>query len=318
MRSISRAASSIPNRNDEASMSGMVAWWSLFFLAAAEFESELSELDLSLLQRRLDVRDGKPLPLAWVHFPKCGSSLVNLLIHEPGFCQVDPDLFVSEDSLGDCFLQKFNTGCSQICDTKHLRCQPSVHECIGRQYAELQGHWVAMFRQPEQRLLSAYYDEFHNWSELRPVCTGLAPPKPALPVFAELFEGTVTYQLTGEGRDGDHMLPLLPELPARTRAMAEQAVRRVSGFAFVGIHEEWDLSICLFHAMFGTRCRALDFENVRPGIKTAKLYNTTQLQGYRDELDGMVYQEALRIFKANLLKYNVSLDSCQRCFDAAL
>ncbi|CAJ1371207.1 unnamed protein product [Effrenium voratum] len=268
--------------------------------------------------RRLDVsRNDRPaLPLAWVHFPKCGSSFLNMLIHQPDFCDVAPGFSVDEDNFGTCFSFNFNDVCEDLCDTQRLRCQPVVHECIGSQYTELKGHMVGMFRQPEQRILSAYHDEQHNWL-VEGDCEEKAAPKPALPIFAELFGGTVTYQLTGEGYAGDHKLPLLPDLPVRTRAMAEEAVRRVSGFAFVGITDEWDLSVCLFHATFGTKCRALDFLDVRPGTSEAEVYDTAPLRGYRDELDGMVYQEALRIFQANLLKYNVSMDSCQRCFNEA-
>ena len=36
-------------------------------------------------------------------------------------------------------------------------------------------------------------------------------------------------------------------------------------FAFVGLTEEWDLSVCLFHRMFGGECHVREFLDVRPG-----------------------------------------------------
>ena len=45
-----------------------------------------------------------------------------------------------------------------------------------------------------------------------------------------------------------------------TLEVAQEAAKRVrEGFAFVGITEEWDLSACLFHEMFGGDCHAWDF-----------------------------------------------------------
>ena len=45
-----------------------------------------------------------------------------------------------------------------------------------------------------------------------------------------------------------------------TLEVAQEAAKRVhEGFAFVGIAEEWDLSVCLFHEMFGGDCHAWDF-----------------------------------------------------------
>ena len=39
---------------------------------------------------------------------------------------------------------------------------------------------------------------------------------------------------------------------------------RVRQMAFVGMTEAWDLSVCLFHAMFGGECLAVEFNNSRP------------------------------------------------------
>ena len=51
--------------------------------------------------------------------------------------------------------------------------------------------------------------------------------------------------------------------------------------------EEWDLSICLFHKIFGGPCRADDFANEHPtpnASKTAEgVYDTAPLQGFHDD-----------------------------------
>jgi hypothetical protein len=51
--------------------------------------------------------------------------------------------------------------------------------------------------------------------------------------------------------------------------------RLINDFAFVGLTERWDESICLFHQMLGGIAREVEFENVRqaPATKT----NTTNM-----------------------------------------
>mmetsp|Transcript_4465 Transcript_4465/g.10411 ORF Transcript_4465/g.10411 Transcript_4465/m.10411 type:complete len:339 (+) Transcript_4465:55-1071(+) len=297
-------------------------------------ECESGEHGLELLQQQLRLRFDaaqqrleRALPVTWVHFPKAGSSFINVLIHMPGFCPTAaPELSVDEEHFGCRFATNFYKACPDLCDAQHMRCQASPHECIGSRYPELEGHMVGLFRQPEQRALSAYYDDARTWMVLGTDCTHQNNAKPSVPIFARYIAGTVAYQLVGEGlpnfEGGGHfMIPGLVNIPERTPAMAEEAIRRVRhGFAFVGITEEWDLSICLFHAMFGSQCRATDFQDTRsayPGKSANDLYDTAALEGFRDEIDGMVYDEAVRIFRNNLIRFNVSMDSCRDCFAQA-
>ncbi|CAJ1451940.1 unnamed protein product [Effrenium voratum] len=284
------------------------------FLCRAEHVEEL-ELDLELLQQRMVVQPSKKaLPMYWVHVPKTGTSFANVLIHQPGFCQVDKDFLLDEEHMGECILADFiDKLCWDDCDPQHLQCSEHVHECLGTKFFEVEGRMVGMFRQPEQRLLSMYYDEQHNFFNYS-FCGERSQPNPPLSVYKEMAAGMATLMLTVDCDLVEHQFY---KFPPCTRSMAEEAVRRVSGFAFVGITEEWDLSVCLFHAMFGGSCHASEFENVRPGSKaTENGYDTSVLEGFRDEFDGMVYQEALRIFRRNLLQHNVSLASCQPCFAA--
>ena len=276
---------------------------------------------------RLTVPDPSTLSFSrtWVHFPKAGSSFLNVLVHTPGFCPGVPlTVSIDEDSFGCRFATNFFNACPDLCDPASVRCQASPHECIGSRYPELEGHMVGLFRQPEQRILSAYHDEARTWMVLGTDCAHQNSTKPPAPIFARYFAGTVAYQLVGEGLlnygGGHHWLPGLLDIPERTVEMAEEAVRRLQGFAFVGITEEWDLSICLFRKIFGGPCHALDFSNTRssfPGKQAEDFYDTAPLEGFQDEIDRIVYQEALRIFRQDLLQHNVSMDSCHDCFAQA-
>ena len=109
--------------------------------------------------------------------------------------------------------------------------------------------------------------------------------------------------------------------PTMTSEDAEEGARRVrEGFAWVGITEEWKLSICLFHRMFGGACHPSEFKDTRPSepSKTAYAdYNTSVLMGWHDDIDAVVYEAALDVFHQNVALHHVSHKSCSDCYQAA-
>ena len=191
---------------------------------------------------------------------------------------------------------------------------------------------MGMFRDPDQRILSGYHDEANNFAaegygnylidmsshEIQATgenCTGSLVRgllKRPLLGFASAWKGGMTYQLTAEHQT---MTALDSRRPTVTLQDALEAARRVrEGFAFVGLTEQWDLSICLFHKMFGGPCRAFEFENTRPSYagKTADQdYDTAQLQGWHDDIDEVVYAAASEVFRRNLILFNVSQETCE-------
>jgi hypothetical protein len=82
--------------------------------------------------------------------------------------------------------------------------------------------------------------------------------------------------------------------------------------------EEWDLTVCLFHAKFGGHCMADDFKNRRPttssGHQHGSRWDTTELNGYQDEWDGELYKTAKELFYADLERYQISESTCAGCF----
>ena len=44
----------------------------------------------------------------------------------------------------------------------------------------------------------------------------------------------------------------------------EAALARLPKLGFVGLTDQWDLSVCLWHAKFGGECLPAEFKNVRP------------------------------------------------------
>eukprot|EP00435_Cladocopium_sp_Y103_P069715 s27_g33.t2 len=128
--------------------------------------------------------------------------------------------------------------------------------------------------------------------------------------FERVVSGWETKQLAGRNRSLN-----------ATQADISMALERLrEGFAFVGLQEEWSLSICLFHAKFGGPCRKLEFLDTRPDNRITSVtstYDTAILNGWVDEIDRPVYAEAVKMFKADLAKFGVSHESCTACYEEA-
>mmetsp|Transcript_63238 Transcript_63238/g.148519 ORF Transcript_63238/g.148519 Transcript_63238/m.148519 type:complete len:334 (+) Transcript_63238:62-1063(+) len=275
-------------------------------------------------------------PIEWIHFPKSGSSFVNAITHMPGTCPFVTNHALNEDTVGGgtCWLNRWLEGCSRVCNVDKYSCPKKPHLPVSN-YSAARGHLVGMFRDPDQRILSGYHDEANNFAaedyqsylieqsthqiqQSGGNCTGSLVrnlPKRQLLDFAGMWKGSMAYQLTAEHDNTSALDPRRPRVTARDAVEAARRVRE--GFAFVGLTEEWDLSICLFHKMFGGICRAFEFEDTRPSYagKTADQdYNTSQLLGWHDDIDEVVYTAASEVFRRNLILFNVSHETCQECF----
>eukprot|EP00913_Durusdinium_trenchii_P033340 g31212.t1 len=239
------------------------SWCLVVCSAASRVFDETEPVDL--LQRTLQLDGGsegaaaqaerlrKVLPMAWIHVPKCGTSFANTLVGMPHFCPDAPENYDVESSAPDgCLFRVFAPNvCKSFCDQNYLHCWNgkdgnNYHAFVGNesQYLKVKGHMVGLFRQPEQRLLSAYYDartlfgqDGHDWinggNGTR--CDKSHTGELSVPDFAPLFAGSMTYQLT-------YPQPVhwgAKYGPTITRSLALEAAKRVKeGFAYVGLTED--------------------------------------------------------------------------------
>eukprot|EP00927_Polykrikos_kofoidii_P084146 TRINITY_DN8795_c0_g1_i1.p1 TRINITY_DN8795_c0_g1~~TRINITY_DN8795_c0_g1_i1.p1 ORF type:complete len:384 (+),score=46.74 TRINITY_DN8795_c0_g1_i1:56-1153(+) len=268
---------------------------------------------------RLDVAR----PLKWLHIPKCGTSFVNTLVHHKGICPgLDPNmLFVNDrvipsvqtilDEHPGMYAVSLNARHDWVrsCSKGLLGARIMSHYGIQDEYDHVRGgHGATMMRQPEQRAISGYLDH-HNFCG-PDVCSIAGGPRE----YAERTSGCAVKLLTRGG---------LPCFMNQKEARVEisdsevmEARRRLrDDFAFVGIAEEWDLSVCLFHAMFGGTCYEFEMANVHPstpGKKAEGFHNVSILNGYTDPYDTPVYEEAKKLFFANIAKYEITRDACRQ------
>merc|ERR1712194_699803 len=167
-----------------------------------------------------------------------------------------------------------------------------------------------MLRQPEQRLISMYYYYGAVGSfgvgKMKTRTWTYETESPSLREYADWNAGCTVRQLTM-----DVLVPCAT-VPLPTSEDVSVAINVLQeGFAFVGITEHWDLSVCLFRAMFGGQCVSSDFLNTRVGYNSSSSdYDTSELYGWFDIWDGPVYSEALRMFESSRNAYGVDSQWC--------
>lgn len=250
--------------------------------------------------------------VAWLHVPKAGTSFANVLM--TWACPLLGDnASVSAHAATDTYVGDFleaHADCAPpgICGGHHTL---SNERC--NNWERHKGHFVGMFRQPAQRLLSGY--GARQKAQAYDVAT-----------YARFTEGCVVRMLNGLSCPEYSHPSGLKKQAALNQSLVKSAIKRIDqGFAFVGLTEEWDLSVCLFHAMFGGSCHPREFENTRPGtqrlagtLTASGSYNASVLGDWEDPYDEPVYAHARDIFWKNIHDFGVNPDTCRReiCADA--
>mmetsp|Transcript_37218 Transcript_37218/g.118451 ORF Transcript_37218/g.118451 Transcript_37218/m.118451 type:complete len:503 (-) Transcript_37218:65-1573(-) len=267
---------------------------------------------------------GRGGPLAWLHVPKTGTSLINAIVHTPGLCPgVPPDMVINRTTYcSDC--NPTNDGMAGNFRARYEAeeaCPGGLtkwanHKTVGDAYdSEYRGHGFAMLRQPEQRLISSYNHNLHDWPRWKR--TKSEPRKnPSLREYAEVVQGCFVKMIAGRPREGSYC----GEEGQPPQRLVREAKVRLRGLAFVGLTEEWDLSICLFYAMYGGNCTDVAFLNTRPGRgRTAEgEYNASKYLGsWRDRFDGRVYKKAQEVFWQRVEQYGVTRSTCERICENA-
>jgi len=263
-------------------------------------------------------------PVWWLHVAKCGSSFGNALIHLPSMCLPSlPDDFVY--TMDPQVLATYPP--AEYCPgslVERNRYHFADHSALGvSPQSVTEGHAVTMLRQPEQRIISAYLNNAHSW----PLWYYEREPYDILE-FAKVVSGCAVRMIVrdvksqGAEKDSPSACGSLEPATLAEVSLAKKTLRE--SFVFVGITDEWDLSICLLHAVFGGDCLATDFVDFNPGSAqgsatngTASQYDTSVLHGYQDVYDGALHAEAQSLFREQMQRYGVSQETCQPCFQQA-
>lgn len=282
-------------------------------------------LDFDTCKARLKTRFGTTSPpkklhrVVWMHFPKTGSSfgalLHNYLCEDDGRAQDDDDDKVN--SIG------FNPTC--VCEQKnttmwdpelrrvaglklrHKTCVQGIttaglfasHETEawrgpGRFEAN-RGAYVAMFRDPLERLASAFRHGKHAW--------GL--PRRAQPDLAKVT--TIEQFVAFPGIQGCQTKMVNGHFCAAHEPVnATNAVQRLKDFAFVGLTSHWNHSVCLFHHMWGGPLHENEFINIRPNPTEDSHTLASTLDPNTDPHDRLLYHAAEALFAERLAAFDLT------------
>lgn len=247
-------------------------------------------------------------PIFWLHTPKVGSSFATTLAHHVCGKAIQETEWIREPAMkamffrdrpgrGNCPKVRTAAGCSTNrwnanCGQGSFLRFDSGHDPLPRDFPEEDLRHVAMlFREPRQRAIS-------GWTMGRHSCKNASDVQ----AYAECVQSCMAQMLTGTQCGG----------PLPSASGIETATSRVWKLGFVGLTSEWELSVCLFHAMHGGTCKAVEFFNTRPGVRrAASVYNVSayNLSDYAPG-DDSVYEAAQQVFWENVRKYGVTRRSC--------
>jgi len=101
------------------------------------------------------------------------------------------------------------------------------------------------------------------------------------------------------------------DLHQTDKSRLKKAVKIVQKIGYVGLTEHWELSMCLWHAMFGGECIASEFKTLRPGLerKHGKYYDESAFGEWFPD-DQILYEAAKKRVEQQMIAYNVNPHSC--------
>lgn len=266
------------------------------------------------------------MPIHWLHIPKTGLSFVNTLVHLPGACPNMPkDYCIGEFDLHE----RVQDSCdaSKVVIQRSHMFENGIESLSQGGYEAGKGHFMTFLRQPEMRILSqvAYSREKGELGAF----TAFLPEQALYRRLAGVYTKQLTRAGSTMGAEGTFPAWLLP-VQVTPEEVAKAKERLQTGFAFVGITEHFDLSVCLFNKMFNQPCNRCQFSNVHSTAAISEYvthdgskydpthkHHIAQLRGFQDPWDHEIYDLGLQIFQDNLRKYNVSEETCVPCYRQA-
>lgn len=272
------------------------------------------------------------LPLVWLHVPKTGSSFATTLAHF-GCPKIPADVKVKEvtwknpfnkSDIAMPFSQQY--AITSWCPNAFARFE-SGHAPVPP-WAQLE-HVVTMFRDPKYRLVSGYFHNYHDCPHLRKrfFCPGenlncnylfRTPMWRQMERLGEYHKCTSNCQAQMLTGNNCGVTPGGKKRPSE-KDLEPLALAAVDRMGFVGLTEQWPLSVCLFHARFGGTCYKASFNNVRKGRSTHRYDIFLPIVKWSLGVDRKLYTKATTRFWKEIQDYNVTHERCrvELCPEAA-
>jgi hypothetical protein len=286
---------------------------------SCNFETELL-MESTHRTRVAGVKGAEINPIVYLHVPGSGSGLATTVAHHACGSDIPDDVAVLEPSE---FMRTWGTACDE---TRFARFE-SGHEPLRLTDSSELAHVVVMIRDPSQRVLSGYFNGLHDCAGLQRKyncstasgsyrCDGdsrredgsfMRDPSVISPLeYGHCVENCTSNMLTGRSCS-DH-----------GEVDIDRAIQIIDSLGFVGLTDEWALSICLWHRMFGGKMVPAELKNVRPGVMATRTrgwgaYDSNALLGsWRPHADTVVLEAATQRFWRDVEHFGADHASCER------
>eukprot|EP00927_Polykrikos_kofoidii_P027740 TRINITY_DN2430_c0_g2_i1.p1 TRINITY_DN2430_c0_g2~~TRINITY_DN2430_c0_g2_i1.p1 ORF type:complete len:345 (-),score=34.69 TRINITY_DN2430_c0_g2_i1:162-1196(-) len=264
--------------------------------------------------------------IAWLHVMKCGSSFGTTLAHfantslpdtahiPSGENMSDPEDTIKEGLQGEpnFFRFKYPVGRWFTNVFRNPR-NPGNHlPILPEEWEEWRHGWFGVFREPASRALSSYNHFGQGKGDLKDWLRRIQGQQASMLSSGQAGFARIRCEWNQTGAEKWCAQTVPPNI--------DLAIHRLHHFAFVGIIEEFDLSVCLFHKMFGSDCLDVEFMNMRPGDYDSdeeKKQDLAVLKAQGDPWDEPVYAAATRRFWSDVHKYNLRPSVCNKICPSA-
>eukprot|EP00927_Polykrikos_kofoidii_P006760 TRINITY_DN12739_c0_g1_i1.p1 TRINITY_DN12739_c0_g1~~TRINITY_DN12739_c0_g1_i1.p1 ORF type:complete len:349 (+),score=26.99 TRINITY_DN12739_c0_g1_i1:42-1088(+) len=263
--------------------------------------------------------------IAWLHVMRCGSTFGTTLAHFANSTLPDTAYTPNAENMADPediiqpgregseaqsqFFRYMYPAKKWFTDVFRNPSNPGNHvPILPEEWQEWRHAWFGFFREPASRALSSYEHFGQANGDLKE--------------WGRRIQGQQASMLSN-GRSGMARIHCefnrtgAKKWCARTVAPdVSLAIKRLNHFAFVGILEEFDLSVCLFHKMFGTKCLEVEFMSMRPGRypggEEKQKQDLAVLKELGDPWDEPVYKAVTRRFWSDVRKYDLHPSTCKK------
>jgi len=244
----------------------------------------------------------KPPEIVWLHIPKCGTSFLTTLYYyacpgiPPSACvgtETDPEHQELDLTVKYPMDESWDRICTIRFETFNIYVR-GHHPIYNDTKLE---NVFAMFRDPFDRLVSGF--NYNRHMDGKPKAERQLIGKAVKGKSRELqFQmyvkfgdllGCQTKMVVGHRCASEYIL---------TNADLQKAKRRIEKMRFIGITDEWNRSICLFHKQFGGNIYDVEFQNKREGN-----YTKYEFSRIDDPYDDELYEHVKKLVNLRFLKF---------------
>ncbi|GAB4817500.1 hypothetical protein N2152v2_004546 [Parachlorella kessleri] len=200
-------------------------------------------------------------PIEWLHIPKAGTSFGNTLL-----LWACPELNASVTWVTNEEVLPLPASCLARFRTNERKKWPIGNHVplAGRSEAELHNVFT-LIRHPHSRAVSGfhYLTDYKRVGATRYEICDYVRSHPE----AHVNLGAQVKFVTGEAEFTwpSNFAMTAKYAPLPPDSLVEAACARLRAFAFVGLSEHWNATVCLFHAMYGGPVHGVELHNVRKG-----------------------------------------------------